>query len=138
VSETGTKAAELLIPFVECEQDLEAEIGARYGSPDVHPAMQRRYERDMETIERSRAARTRLLAYISELEADRERMSRLEGRLRAEAAVILLEESSRNPRSKAAFKDGVVEMLWRTGRILDGTADLVEAPTNTTANTNAE
>jgi hypothetical protein len=78
VSETGTKAAELLIPFVECEQDLEAEIGARYGSPDVHPAMQRRYERDMETIERSRAARTRLLAYIFELEADRERLDALE------------------------------------------------------------
>lgn len=43
----------------ELADDLESELNARYGidHPDgIHPATQRRYDRDMEVVHRARAA----------------------------------------------------------------------------------
>ena len=41
----------LLVALKDCADDLESEINARYNGPSqVHPALQRRYERDMEPV----------------------------------------------------------------------------------------
>ena len=39
--------------LAECADDLEAEINARYGSP-VHPALQAKYDLDMEPVRKAR------------------------------------------------------------------------------------
>lgn len=38
----------------ELANDMGAEIDARYGFPDVHPAMEPRYVRDMATVDAAR------------------------------------------------------------------------------------
>ena len=41
--------------LMDCAEDLEAELNARYGGPDdIHEALKRRYERDMEPVRRAR------------------------------------------------------------------------------------
>jgi hypothetical protein len=40
---------------IEAAEDIEAHIGAEYGTP-THPALKRRYERDMDIVYRLRAA----------------------------------------------------------------------------------
>lgn len=39
----------------ECADDLEAEIEGQYSGMKDHPAMKRRYDRDMDTVIRARA-----------------------------------------------------------------------------------
>lgn len=40
----------------DCADDLEARVNEQYGHPDVHPALQRRYDRDMELVLTARRA----------------------------------------------------------------------------------
>lgn len=48
---------DLLAALKECADDLEAWVRERHGyGDDIHPAMQRRYERDMEPVRTARAA----------------------------------------------------------------------------------
>lgn len=57
-----TKTIEALAAALkECADDLESEVNARYGSPP-HPAMQRRYDRDIDPVVRARAALALALA----------------------------------------------------------------------------
>lgn len=46
----------LRVALRECADDLEAEINGRYRWPDVHPAQQPQYERDMVTVRQAREA----------------------------------------------------------------------------------
>jgi hypothetical protein len=52
-AEAKVKVLEALL--TELTMDLENEIDARYGQ-DIHPAMKRRYENDIEVCRRARAA----------------------------------------------------------------------------------
>lgn len=50
---TADWTAETLIEQLASE--LESELRHRYGWPDVHPAMQHRFDRDMATVKEARA-----------------------------------------------------------------------------------
>ena len=47
--------AELREVLNECADDLQTELQYRYGYPSIHPAMQRKFDRDMAPVERARA-----------------------------------------------------------------------------------
>jgi hypothetical protein len=40
----------------ECSDDLEAFTRAEYGWPSIHPSMKAKFDRDMQTVVRARAA----------------------------------------------------------------------------------
>lgn len=46
---------EMMEALTECADELEAEVKHRYGDP-VHPAMQSKFERDMQAVIEARAA----------------------------------------------------------------------------------
>lgn len=46
--------AALEIALKDCADDLEAEIEARYGSTKEHPAIRRKYERDIAPVRSAR------------------------------------------------------------------------------------
>lgn len=50
-----TENAELREVLTECADDLQTELQYRYGYPSIHPAMQRKFDRDMAPVERARA-----------------------------------------------------------------------------------
>lgn len=54
MSSDGDDIAQLRLALKDCADDLEAEIEARYANTKDHPAMKRRYDRDMETVRRAR------------------------------------------------------------------------------------
>ena len=43
----------------DCVDDLEAHVKAEYGHPNVNPAMQAKFDRDMEPVRAARAALAR-------------------------------------------------------------------------------
>lgn len=43
----------LVEALTECVADLRCEIEARYGAPPLHPALQRKYNRDMWIVEKA-------------------------------------------------------------------------------------
>lgn len=53
------KNSELREALNECADDLQTELEHRYGYPSIHPAMQRKFDRDMAPVERARALLTR-------------------------------------------------------------------------------
>ena len=56
IEQLRTENAALRECLRECADDLEAELDARYRPHDnIHPAMERRYDRDMEPVLRARA-----------------------------------------------------------------------------------
>jgi hypothetical protein len=51
----ATKLARLATLAAEVANDLEIELNARYHAPNVHPALQGRYNRDMQPVRKLRA-----------------------------------------------------------------------------------
>ncbi len=49
-------APDLLVALKECVTDLESEIKYKYGNPPLHPSLQNKYNRDMWTVNKARAA----------------------------------------------------------------------------------
>jgi hypothetical protein len=52
--EIADKLERVCASLRDCAADLEGELRARYGE-NVHPAMQRKFERDMSTVAEARA-----------------------------------------------------------------------------------
>lgn len=57
---SATAAREMVEALEECAEDLEAYVRSQYegtaADGGVHPAIQRKYERDMEPVHKARAA----------------------------------------------------------------------------------
>ena len=52
--------SELAAALAELADDLEAEINGRYLDSNVHPALARRYDRDMQPVRNARALLARI------------------------------------------------------------------------------
>ena len=68
---TGERV-DLFEALTDCADELEGEIVARYVHADgVHPAMQHKYDRDMQTVIDARTAITALRAQVAALAGEK-------------------------------------------------------------------